>query len=194
MSRITIPGNSNSLYDFVESYVVPIDKLSEKEKFNKVKVFINGSWLGIVNNPVELYQSLKQKKYKGIINIYTSIIFDIRRREIRVCNDSGRLVRPLLRVKNNKLIITKDIIVKLQKKELSWEDLFTDCLIDESVLEYVDAAEQKMNNLSINILIVKFIQALFLEFWHLVFLFQSIINRRVIHINALWENRQWECM
>jgi len=145
MSRITIPGNSNSLYDFVESYVVPIDKLSEKEKFNKVKVFINGSWLGIVNNPVELYQSLKQKKYKGIINIYTSIIFDIRRREIRVCNDSGRLVRPLLRVKNNKLIITKDIIVKLQKKELSWEDLFTDCLIDESVLEYVDAAEQNMS-------------------------------------------------
>jgi len=145
MSRITIPGNSNSLYDFVESYVVPIDKLSEKEKFNKVKVFINGSWLGIVNNPVELYQSLKQKKYKGIINIYTSIIFDIRRREIRVCNDSGRLVRPLLRVKNNKLIITKDIIAKLQKKELSWEDLFTDCLIDESVLEYVDAAEQNMS-------------------------------------------------
>jgi len=145
MARITIPCNSNSLYDFVEPFVVQIDKLSETEMYNKVKVFINGSWLGIVNNPVELYASLKLKKYKGIINIYTSIIFDIRRREIRVCNDSGRLVRPLLRVKDNKLIITKDIIVKLQKKELAWEDLFTDCLINESVIEYVDAAEQNMS-------------------------------------------------
>jgi len=145
MARITIPCNSNSLYDFVEPYIVRIDEMKENDMYDKVKVFINGSWLGIVNNPVELYQSLKNKKYKGIINIYTSIVFDIRRREIRVCNDSGRLVRPLLRVKNNKLIIKKDIILKLQNKELKWEDLFTDCLIDESVLEYVDAAEQNMS-------------------------------------------------
>ena len=145
MARITTPCNSNSLYDYVEPFVIPIATLTEKELFQKVKVFVNGAWLGISNTPVELYQSLKEKKYKGIINIYTSITFDMRRREIRVCNDSGRLVRPLLRVKNNKLILTKDIIAKLQKKELTWEDLFTDCRINESILEYIDAAEQNMS-------------------------------------------------
>ena len=145
MARVTIPCNSNSLYDYVEPYVTPIISLTEKEMFDKVKVFVNGSWLGIATDPVNLYNSLKIKKYKGIINIYTSIIFDIRRKEIRVCNDSGRLVRPILRVKNNKLILTNDIIKKLEKKELLWEDLFTDCRIPESVLEYVDAAEQNMS-------------------------------------------------
>ena len=145
MARVTIPCNSNSLYDYVEPFVVPIDKLTTKELYGKVKVFVNGTWLGIAEKPMELYLSLKQKKYKGIINIYTSIIFDIQRKEIRVCNDSGRLVRPLLRVRNNKLLLTKDIIVKLQKKELKWEDLFTDCRTPESVLEYIDSTEQNMS-------------------------------------------------
>ena len=58
---------------------------------------------------------MKEKKSKGIINIYTSIIFDYRNKEIRICNDAGRLTRPLLRVNNNKLNITKEIIDKLQK-------------------------------------------------------------------------------
>ena len=145
MARVTIPGNSNSLYDYVSPFVIPMNTLTEEDMFDKVKVFVNGSWLGIVNNPIELYESMKTKKYKGIINIYTSIIFDIQNKEIRICNDSGRLVRPLLRVKNNKLLLTKDIIVKLQKKELNWEDLFTDCRIPESVLEYIDSTEQNMS-------------------------------------------------
>ena len=54
-------------------------------------------------------------------------------------------MRPLLRVRNNKLVLTTDIIQKLQKKELTWEDLFTDCRIPESVLEYIDSAEQNMS-------------------------------------------------
>jgi DNA-directed RNA polymerase II subunit RPB2 len=145
MARVTIPCNSNSLYDYVEPFVVPIDKLTEKELYGKVKVFVNGTWLGIAAEPMVLYHSLKNKKYKGIINIYTSIMFDIQRKEIRVCNDSGRLVRPLLRVRDNKLVLTNDIITKLQKKELTWEDLFTDCRISESVLEYIDSAEQNMS-------------------------------------------------
>ena len=142
LARVTIPCNSNSLYDYVEPYVKPIDTLREHELYNNVKLFVNGCWLGVVDDPIKVFNSLKLKKYKGIINIYTSIIFDISKKEIRVCNDSGRLVRPLLKVRNNKLLITTDIINKLKNKELIWEDLFTDCRIDESVLEYVDAAEQ----------------------------------------------------
>ena len=145
LARVTVPCNSNSLYDYVQPYVKTVDSLSEKELFGGVKMFVNGSWLGIVEKPIELYHKLKMQKYKGIINIYTSIIFDITRKEIRICNDSGRLVRPLLKVRNNKLLITTDIIDKLKKKELIWEDLFTDCRIPESVLEYIDAAEQNMS-------------------------------------------------
>jgi DNA-directed RNA polymerase beta subunit len=59
-----------------------------------------------------------------------------------VCNDGGRLTRPVLRVSNNRAIIDKNIIKMLEDKELSWNDLFTNCRLEESVIEYIDPEEQ----------------------------------------------------
>ena len=103
---------------------------------------MNGAWQGVTDRPTELYNDLKMKKHTGIINIYTSIVFDYKQLEIRICNDGGRLTRPVLRVKNNKAIITADIIKKLVDKNLTWNDLLTNCNIDESVIEYIDPEEQ----------------------------------------------------
>ena len=144
LSHITIPTNSSSLYDYVKPYVLPVDSTEPKHMFGKVKVFINGTWLGVAENPVQLYEDMKDKKYKGIINIYTSIIFDIKNLEIRVCNDGGRLTRPVLRVKNNRAIIDMSVIDKLNSKEISWNDLLTNCKIKESVIEYIDPEEQNL--------------------------------------------------
>ena len=93
----------------------------------------------------------KLKKSKGIINIYTSIVFEFKRKEIKICNDAGRLTRPLLRVnKENKLLLTEDIILKLQKEELSWDDLLINCNIENSIIEYIDAAEQNNSMIGMN--------------------------------------------
>jgi DNA-directed RNA polymerase beta subunit len=62
--------------------------------------------------------------------------------EIRICNDGGRMTRPLLKVRNNRALITSSIIMKLKQKELQWNDLLTDCVLPESVIEYIDAEEQ----------------------------------------------------
>jgi DNA-directed RNA polymerase II subunit RPB2 len=142
LTHLTIPTNSSSLYEYVEPYIRNVETTPYNEMNDKVKVFINGAFLGITENPLELYNEMKEKKYKGIINIYTSIIFDFKLLEIRICNDGGRLTRPLLKVKDNKAVITKDIINKLVNKEISWNDLLTNCRIDESVIEYIDPEEQ----------------------------------------------------
>ncbi len=119
MAHITINSNSNSLYDYIIPNILKIDddELTPSFMYDKVKVFINGAWVGISNEPQDLYLMLKDKKYKGIINIYTSIIFDYKMKEIRVCNDSGRLTRPLLRVKDKNILLTKNIIPLTRKKE-----------------------------------------------------------------------------
>ena len=142
MAHVTIHSNSSSLYEYVAPYITPVDALKPINMYQNVKVLINGSWIGIANDPVFLYKFLKDLKHKGIINIYTSIIFDCKFQEIRVCNDCGRLTRPLLRVKNNNILITTDIIQKLKKNEITWDDLFTSAKIDEAVLEYIDPEEQ----------------------------------------------------
>ena len=143
MTHITIPTQSTALYEYVRPHILSVEEAkSPTELFDKVKVFVNGSWVGVANHPMELYLNLKEKKYKGIINIYTSIVFDYVRLEIRICNDGGRLTRPVLRVKDNKALITPEIIDRLKTKELNWNDLLTDCILSESVIEYIDVEEQ----------------------------------------------------
>jgi DNA-directed RNA polymerase II subunit RPB2 len=127
------------------------DVSTPKELYGKAKVFINGVWMGVVRpgasgkpekDAWELYQSLKDKKSKGIINIYTSIYFDYIKGEIRICNDGGRLTRPVLRVRNGRVLITPEIVRKLDIGELVWNDLLTNCKLEESVVEYIDPEEQ----------------------------------------------------
>ena len=144
MTHITIHSNSLPLYEYILPNIIQIDSvgIGSTDMYEKVKVFINGAWVGITDEPEELFLMLKEKKYKGIINIYTSIVFDYRHKEIRVCNDSGRLNRPLLRVKNNNISITKSIIQKLNDHELNWDDLLTSSRINDSVIEYIDPEEQ----------------------------------------------------
>ena len=147
MAHITIYSDSNSLYDYIIPNIVKIDndELTPGFMYDKVKVFINGAWVGVTVEPEELYNNLKDMKHKGIINIYTSIIFNFKLQEIRVCNDSGRITRPLLRVKNNNILLTSKVIQDLKTNELIWDDLLVDCKVDETVIEYVDPEEQSFS-------------------------------------------------
>jgi len=142
MAHIPIYSNSNLIYEFLNNNIIPLSELSPIDLFNKVKIFVNGIIIGISNDPYNLYLKLKNMKYQGIINVYTSIVFDVKFLEIRICNDAGRVTRPLLRVKNNNILLNNAIIDDLDCGKLSWDDLLTNCKLNESVIEYVDAEEQ----------------------------------------------------
>jgi DNA-directed RNA polymerase II subunit RPB2 len=149
MTCISGYSDSNCIHDYLKDHIddinedVPIESL-----YNKVKVIFNGRWLGVSNDPIALYNDLKDKKYKGLIHIYTSITFDINQKVIYIYNDSGRLVRPVFKVRNNKLLISKNEINRIKNKELSWNDLVLSNKIDESVIEYIDSEEQKFSMIS----------------------------------------------
>ena len=142
MAHITTHSNSMPIYEYVMPHIIDIGSVQAVEMFGKVKVFINGAWVGITDNPKELYEMLKEKKHQGIMNIYTAVIFDYKKAEIRICNDAGRLMRPLLRVKDNTIILKKQQVGDLVSNKLEWNDLLTNCKLDDSVLEYIDAEEQ----------------------------------------------------
>ena len=149
MSHVTIPSSSSGLYDYVADEIVSIDTLKPIDTANEVKVFINGAWIGIAKDPIDLFRNLKQKKYSGIMNIYTSVVFDYRNKEIKVCNDAGRLTRPVLRVsQGNNLIITNNIISDIRRGELKWQDLLTNIKLNDSIIEYIDPLEQNFSLIS----------------------------------------------
>jgi DNA-directed RNA polymerase II subunit RPB2 len=58
------------------------------------------------------------------------------------------MIRPVLRVKDNRVLLTHDIVNKIKTGELEWNDLLTNCKIDESVIEYIDPEEQSFSMIS----------------------------------------------
>ena len=168
MAHVTIHTISEPLHEFINTKVTSVDSISPTDACGSTKVFVNGCWVGISKEPYELFTALKQQKYSGIINIYTSIIFNYNTNEIRICNESGRITRPVLRVRNNNVLITNDVMSKLNKKEIDWDDLLTNTCIDESIIEYIDPDEQQASLIAIkpNQLITKIDNNMFYNYTH----------------------------
>jgi len=112
----------------------------------KVHINLNGEWLGICDNSFELVEQLKEKRRIGEINIQASINFNIRTKTIDIYTDAGRMIRPLLRVVNNKLLLTKDMLNNIdssyndKNKITRWGEFIQRY---QEVIEYVDVEESE---------------------------------------------------
>ena len=90
---------------------------------NTTKIFINGAWIGSTNDTVRCVNYLKLCRRNGLINIYTSIAWNIYRNEIQIFTDSGRICHPVLYVNGNNISYErKDVIKKIQENSLTWND------------------------------------------------------------------------
>jgi DNA-directed RNA polymerase II subunit RPB2 len=151
MTHVTIGSHSVPIYEYVMPNIISIDSIiNPADIYEKIKVFINGSFVGITDEAYELFLMLKDKKHRGILNIYTSIVFDYKMQEIRICNDGGRLTRPVLRVKDKNILITKDIMHKLNNNEIGWNDLLTTKILSDAIIEYIDPEEQSWSMIATN--------------------------------------------
>jgi len=154
LSHVTIHSNPASLHAYIDEYIERVETLTPKDTYRQVKVFVNGIWVGITRDPLRLYREFKLKKWRGIINIYTSVVFDYPNAEIRICNDAGRMMRPLLLVNQdtNDLYITREMIQRVAEKDIGWDDLLTHMCAStgstgsdddaHGVIEYIDPDEQ----------------------------------------------------
>ena len=76
MAHITIASLTVPIYDVIKDYIIPLELHNIEEFYGKVKIFVNGCWIGRVEKPYEFYKFMKLKKYQNIINIYTSVVFN----------------------------------------------------------------------------------------------------------------------
>jgi len=63
-------------------------------------VFINGNIIGLHRQPEKLTSNIRLLRRRGKINEFVSVFIDTKRKSVFVSSDSGRLVRPLIIVKN----------------------------------------------------------------------------------------------
>jgi len=75
--------------------VKPLSQCISTQLSNITKVIVNGYWCGVVNDPLTLIKEMKLHRRHGLLPIYVSISFEIRKKELQIYTDGGRLCRPL---------------------------------------------------------------------------------------------------
>lgn len=118
---------------------------------NLHKVFINGDWVGCVKDFAGFLAKYRQKRRSGEIHYLTTVSHHITSNEIHLWVDSGRLVRPLLIVRNNmkapgythakfeqNIGFTREHLRKLRDGKIDIDDL-----VQEGIVEYLSPEEQE---------------------------------------------------
>jgi len=101
-----------------------LEECNTKFLYSSTKIIVNGSWVGVLTNPQETMRIIKKYKRNGLLPVYTSISWNIKKKEIQVYTDSGRLCRPVFYVENKKPSFNKKTLIeKINKKDFSWEEL-----------------------------------------------------------------------
>ena len=139
MAHITLPSSTESVYAALSDHVIPLQSLvSPQVVHSMAKVFVNGTWIGMSPDPLPLYHLLRAKKHRGILNVYTSVVFDYKLGELRVLTEGGRVVRPLF------LANTSTVLPEVGTVSC-WEQLL---LVQGSsahpLLEYMDVEEEDL--------------------------------------------------
>jgi len=90
------------------------------------KLFVNGNWIGVVDNPIEIVNLLKLYRRNGIIPTYTSIAFDYKRNEVYIYTDAGRLSRPIYYIDDKKFSFDRtEIKDLLESGNITWEQIIS---------------------------------------------------------------------
>ncbi|MEK6877848.1 MAG: DNA-directed RNA polymerase subunit B, partial [Thermoproteota archaeon] len=139
---VNVPSEDiiEKLYDLGVTYV---SEAKDELKKEGARIFVDGRLIGYYKDGQKLADSLRELRRNFKIHphigifLYTSDIEGSTKRLYVNCN-AGRVLRPLIVIKDNKPLLTQELIDKVSKKFLSWNDL-----LHIGVIELVDANEEE---------------------------------------------------
>ena len=107
------------------------------------KIIMEGELFCIIEDAEKVYKYLKECKSNGTIEKTVSIAYDDIENEIVIWCGSGRLIRPVLKVENHKLNLTKKMIEDDKKLEIDDKTTFDEFMYkNKNIIEFIDPEEQ----------------------------------------------------
>jgi DNA-directed RNA polymerase II subunit RPB2 len=106
--------------------LLSLEKYPKDFLYYQTKVFVNGSWVGVVSEPEDVVHKIKTCRRLSMIPIYTSCSWDIQMREINIFTDGGRPCRPAYYYDPAKKMYAfqaKSILTLLTTRKFSWKYL-----------------------------------------------------------------------
>jgi len=147
-TAITIFTSPITVYAFIQQLetLVSLREATMEQKHSETRVFLNGSWIGMVmnENTISMVHQLRQAKRAGRLHIYTGIVWKNAYKELWLTTEAGRVIRPLYyapalrEIAADRTGALKEQVMAIQdwNQMLLWETPSGDHLF-----EYVDAGE-----------------------------------------------------
>ena len=96
---ITIFSSPVTIYSYIQTLekLLPLRDTTVDQKHAHVRVFLNGSWIGMLLNEdaPEIIESLRSAKRMGKIHIHTGIVWKSAMKELWITSEAGRVIRPI---------------------------------------------------------------------------------------------------
>ncbi|KAI1204442.1 DNA-dependent RNA polymerase II beta subunit [Annulohypoxylon truncatum] len=158
MCSISVGTSTDPIVDYMITRNMEVLEEYEPMRYpNATKIFLNGSWIGVHQDPKTLVRDVQALRRANQIPAEVSLVRDIRDREFKIFSDAGRVMRPLFRVQQEDiaeqgiekgtLALTKQMIKRLEadvdldpesEAYYGWQGL-----VNEGVIEFLDAEEEE---------------------------------------------------
>ena len=102
------------------------------------EVFMSGRFLGEVDNGKEFVDQVRAARRAGQLSHNLNVMYEAHLNQVFIDAGRGRTRRPLIVIKDGIPLLTEKHIKQLQKNEIGWNDL-----VQQGVIEYLDAAEEE---------------------------------------------------
>ncbi|KND01611.1 uncharacterized protein SPPG_03408 [Spizellomyces punctatus DAOM BR117] len=131
MSYVTVGHSVAPILDFLNEFNMEnLEEITPDRIPKATKVFVNGQWLGIHDDPDTLVKTLRNLRRNVDVTPELSIVRDVADKELRLYTDGGRISRPLFIVEEDQtLSLTKEIALKTktdpdtQMRQCDWNYL-----------------------------------------------------------------------
>ncbi|MDQ5863243.1 MAG: DNA-directed RNA polymerase subunit B'', partial [Thermoproteota archaeon] len=120
-----------------------VDDVDQALRMSGTRVFVDGRLIGYIEKGENLADTLRSMRRSGKIHphvgiyLYSSQNSNATKRLYVSCN-AGRVLRPLVVIRDGRPLVSYEVIEKISKKFLSWNDL-----IYMGMIELVDANEEE---------------------------------------------------
>src|SRR2546427_226092 len=120
-----------------------VEEADEDLRESGTRVFVDGRLIGYVEKGEHLADTLRSMRRTGKIDPHVGIYRYSSQNEsatkrLYISCNAGRVLRPLVVIRDNKPLVTYEVIEKVSKKFLSWNDL-----LYMGVIELTDANEEE---------------------------------------------------
>jgi DNA-directed RNA polymerase II subunit RPB2 len=147
-TMITIFSSPITIYAFIQGLnkLVSLRDATIEQKHEHTRVFLNGSWIGMLLNKdsEEVVHILRMAKRSGKLHLYTGIVWKNAYKELWLTTEAGRVTRPLYYAPTiREIAADKSGTLKEQILAIhDWNQLMLwESPLGNRLFEYVDAGE-----------------------------------------------------